>query len=84
MSRENAIQFIERTEKDSDLQARINKIKKGDWEAFCAIAREAGFDFTSQDFHGVLEEQRKKKPGVVEALFGTVEHDTPPGIRPKK
>ena len=78
MSRESAIGFIEKTEGDPSLQARINSIKKGDWEAFQAIAKEAGFEFTAEDFNAVLVEFKKRKPGMIEANFGTVEHDVPP------
>ncbi|HYN21520.1 MAG TPA: Nif11-like leader peptide family natural product precursor [Thermoanaerobaculia bacterium] len=81
MSKEQAIGFIEKTEGDISLQTRIKSIKKGDWEAFQAIAKEAGFEFTAEDFHAVLGDFKKRKPGMIEANFGTVEHDVPPGKR---
>ena len=79
MSQEQASKFIEKTENDASLQAKVKGIKKGDWLAFSRIASEAGFEFTAEDFHAVLGEFKKRKPGMIEANFGTVEHDVPPG-----
>ena len=83
MSREHAIGFIEKTEGDNRLQTRIKSIQKGDWNAFQAIAKEEGFEFTAEDFHAVLDDFKRRKPGMIEANFGTVEHDVPPGFRRK-
>jgi predicted ribosomally synthesized peptide with nif11-like leader len=76
MSREHAIGFIEKTEGDASLQARIKSIKKGDWDYFQTIAKEEGFEFTADDFHAALGDLKRRKPGI-EANFGTVENDTP-------
>lgn len=78
MSREHAVRFIEKAEEDTRLQARIKSIQRGDWDAFQAIAKEEGFEFTVEDFHAVAKDFKKSKPGVIAANFGTVEWDTPP------
>ncbi len=79
MSQKQANKFIEKTENDVSLQAKIKGVNKGDWEAFSRIANEAGFNFTAEDFYAVLGEYKKRKPGMIEANFGTMEVDMPKG-----
>ncbi len=48
--REEAILFIHRINKEKPLQEKVAGLKKGEWDAFFAIAREIGLELGREGF----------------------------------
>jgi hypothetical protein len=59
VSKENVVLFIKAANKKPELNTRLVTSQKiGEW---VDVARDAGFDFTADDFAGVLERTIQKK-----------------------
>jgi predicted ribosomally synthesized peptide with nif11-like leader len=59
MSKENAVLFIKAANRKPALNARL--VASEDLSEWVDIARDAGFEFTADDFVAVLEETTQKK-----------------------
>ena len=60
MSLENAKAFLAKAKEDKELQAKLNALPKDDFNAAMekglAIAKEAGFDFTADEWKQALKD----------------------------
>lgn len=62
MSKENAVLFIKAANRKPALNARL--VASGELSEWVEIARDAGFDFTADDFVAVLEETTQKQKKI--------------------